>query len=97
MEIAPGGSPSPRPAVPPDRAPRFPLGELSLALAKLRLADIILVVLFWSLPRLCLEGSYFLSFKGPGSGNRPGWFPRSPPRGSPRTRSAVPLGELSLA
>ena len=31
----------------------------------------------------CLEGSYFLSLKGPGSAPRPGRFPQSPPRGSP--------------
>ena len=36
-----------------------------------------------SLPRLCLEGSYFLCLKGPGSGNRPGRFLQTPLRGSP--------------
>ena len=37
----------------------------------------------FSLPRLCLEGSYFLSLKGPGSATRPGRFPRLRPLGSP--------------
>eukprot|EP00959_Pyramimonas_sp_CCMP1952_P332263 6957702-Pyramimonas_sp.AAC.1 len=42
----------------------------------------------YSLPRLCLEGSYSISLKGPGSVPRPGRFPRPPPRGSP---SCAPL------
>ena len=41
-----------------------------------------------SLPRLCLEGSYSVRLKGPGSATRPGRFPRSPPCGSP---SGAPL------
>ena len=40
----------------------------------------------------CLEGSYSLGLKGPGSATRPGRFPQTPPRGSPRHRSAVPPG-----
>eukprot|EP00959_Pyramimonas_sp_CCMP1952_P000991 19790-Pyramimonas_sp.AAC.1 len=36
-----------------------------------------------SLPRLCLEGFLLCLLKGPGSGARPGRFPRHPPRGSP--------------
>eukprot|EP00959_Pyramimonas_sp_CCMP1952_P417570 8748508-Pyramimonas_sp.AAC.1 len=43
-----------------------------------------------SLPRLCLEGFLLSWLKGPGSGNRPGWFPQYPPRGSP---SYVPLAD----
>ena len=37
----------------------------------------------YSLPRLCLEGSYSVCLKGPGSVGRPGRFPQDPPRGSP--------------
>ena len=44
----------------------------------------------FSIPRLCLEGSYFLNLKRPGSGLRPGRFPRLRPLGSPRPRPAVP-------
>eukprot|EP00959_Pyramimonas_sp_CCMP1952_P464256 9486283-Pyramimonas_sp.AAC.1 len=36
-----------------------------------------------SLPRLCLESSYSVCLKGPGSGLRPGRFPQDPPRRSP--------------
>ena len=43
-----------------------------------------------SLPRLCLEGSYFITLKRPGNGSRPGRFPRLRPLGSPRPRPAVP-------
>ena len=50
----------------------------------------------YSLPRLCLEGSYSLGLKGQGTVTRPGRFPRSPPRGSPSCApwGCAPLGFL---
>ena len=38
----------------------------------------------------CLEGSYSVNLKGPGSGNRPGRFPQLRPGGSPSCAPWVP-------